>query len=216
MNAQLKLILKLTSTSPTACVHQLQKFGVDGLSSLLKNPDQITSLPKVPRGEEGIGGSFVGAAGCPPNAMNIILRRVWIVIVDDKFNILHIFMGPRLSNLWKKKKWKLESVVDRRNGPLPSSLWQQQWHYSVIWVCWSLWFSELSFSSKVIQCHEYWKSIFVCCLISSQKYTGLHCIINSNAPKWFLFLKITTWSFHLAKHQIVFNNQWINQTALIS
>lgn len=85
----------LTSTSPTTCVHQLQQFGVDSLSSLLKNPDQITSLPKVSRCEEGVGCTFVGAASCAANAMNIILRRVWIVIVDDKFNILHIFMGPR-------------------------------------------------------------------------------------------------------------------------
>lgn len=80
----------LTSSTPT--VNQLQQFGVDGLPGLLQHPDELAGLPEVPWGEESVRSAFVGAAGRAADTMDVILRRVGIVIVDDKLDILHILI----------------------------------------------------------------------------------------------------------------------------
>lgn len=79
-----------SSASSTASVHQLQQFGIDGLSGLLQHPDQLPGLAEVPWSEEGVGRAFIGAACCAANAMDVVLRGVGIVVVDDKLDILHI------------------------------------------------------------------------------------------------------------------------------
>lgn len=84
-----------SSTSSSSSVHQLQQFGVDGLPGLLQHPYQLTGLANVPGSEEGVGSALVGAAGGATDAVNVVLRRVGVVIVDDELHILHILM------IWK-------------------------------------------------------------------------------------------------------------------
>lgn len=83
----------LTASTATTGVDQLQQLRVDGLSGLLQDPDQVPGLPQVPRREEGVGGALVGAAGRTANAVHVVLRRVGIVVVDDKLDVFHIFIG---------------------------------------------------------------------------------------------------------------------------
>lgn len=83
--------LSLTSSSPSSpVINQLQQFGVDGLPGLLQNPDQVSGLAEVPGSEEGVGCAFVGAAGGASNAVDIVLRGVWVIIVDDKLHVLYV------------------------------------------------------------------------------------------------------------------------------
>lgn len=82
-----------TSAAAAVGVDQLKQFRVDGLSGLLQDPDQVPGLPQVPRREEGVGGALVVAAGRAANAVDVVLRRVGIVVVDDKLDIFHIFIG---------------------------------------------------------------------------------------------------------------------------
>lgn len=85
-------MLKLFLTSSAAStVSQLQQFGIDRLPGFLQDPDQLSGLPEVPRSEKGVSGAFVSAASCTPDAVDIILGWVRVVIVDDKLDILHIF-----------------------------------------------------------------------------------------------------------------------------
>ncbi len=79
-----------SSASSTSSINQLQQFRIDGLSGLLQHPDQLTGLAEVPRSEEGVCCAFVGAAGRATDAMDVVLRWVGIVIIDDKLDILHI------------------------------------------------------------------------------------------------------------------------------
>lgn len=74
-------------------VNQLQQFGIDGLPGLLQNSDQVPGLAQVTRGEEGVGRALVGAAGRTADPVHVVLRRVGVVIVDDKLDILHVFGG---------------------------------------------------------------------------------------------------------------------------
>ena len=80
---------KLTPASASG-VDQLQQLGVDGLPGLLQDPDQVPGLPQVPRGEEGVGRALVGAARRAPDAVDVVLRGVRIVVVDDELDVLHV------------------------------------------------------------------------------------------------------------------------------
>lgn len=81
----------LTASSATARVHELKQFRVDGLTGFCQDPDQVSSLPQVPWGEERISSALVGAASCPSNTVDVIFRGAGIIIVDDELDIFHIF-----------------------------------------------------------------------------------------------------------------------------
>lgn len=74
----------------TSVLHQLEQLGVDCLVGLAEHGDQVAHLFSIVGGEEGIGGTRVGTAGCPPNTVDIVLRGVRVVIIDDKFHIFNI------------------------------------------------------------------------------------------------------------------------------
>lgn len=57
---------------------------------LLQNPDQLAGLADVARGEEGVGGAFVGAAGRAADAVDVVLGGVGVVVIDDELHILHV------------------------------------------------------------------------------------------------------------------------------
>lgn len=63
-----------TSTTTTSIINKLEQFGIDGLPGLLQHPDELAGLADVPRSEEGVGGAFVGAAGCAADPMDVVLR----------------------------------------------------------------------------------------------------------------------------------------------
>lgn len=79
-----------TSSSPTSVVGKLQQFGIDGLPGLLQNPDQLAGLTAVARSEEGVGGAFVGAAGRAADAVDVVLGRVGVVVIDNELDVLHV------------------------------------------------------------------------------------------------------------------------------
>lgn len=79
-----------SSTSSASVVNELQQFGIDGLSGLLQNPDQLAGLADIARCEECVGGAFVGAAGRAADAVDVVLRRVGVVVIDNELDILHV------------------------------------------------------------------------------------------------------------------------------
>lgn len=85
------MLKSFLTSSAASTVDQLQQFGIDRLPGFLQDPDQLSGLPEVPRSEKGVSGAFVSAASCTPDAVDIILGWVRVVIVDDKLDILHIF-----------------------------------------------------------------------------------------------------------------------------
>lgn len=96
----------LTAASAAAPrLHELEQFGVDGLPGLRQNPDQVSRLPQVPRGEEGVGRPLVGAARRTSDAVDVVLGGIGIVIVDDELDVFHIF--------WMKSNW-IHRVEERR------------------------------------------------------------------------------------------------------
>lgn len=72
----------------------------------LQDSDQVPGLAQVTRGEEGVGRALVGAAGRTADPVHVVLRRVGVVIVDDKLDILHVFGG----------KWFWEEGEDGLEG----------------------------------------------------------------------------------------------------
>lgn len=75
-------------TSSVLC--HLEQFGVDGLVSFTQDRDQVTSLFHVVGSKEGVGCARFLTAGRAADSVDIILRGVRVVIIDDKFHILHI------------------------------------------------------------------------------------------------------------------------------
>lgn len=75
-------------TSSVLC--HLDEFGVNGLVGLTQHTDQVTGLFHVVVGEERVRRARFLTAGCASNAVDIILGGVRVVIIDDKFHILHI------------------------------------------------------------------------------------------------------------------------------
>lgn len=84
-------VLITASSSTAAGIHKLKKFRVDGLSGLLQHSNKVPGLPQVPWGEEGVGSALVGTAGRTSNTVDIILRGVGVVIVDDELDVFNIF-----------------------------------------------------------------------------------------------------------------------------
>lgn len=97
---RVKYIVISSLTSSTSSVNQLQQFRIDGLSGLLQHPDQLAGLAEVPRSEESVGSAFVGAAGRTADTMDVVLRWIGIVVIDDKLDILHILTFEEVKG-WK-------------------------------------------------------------------------------------------------------------------
>lgn len=78
-----------SSTTSSVLCH-LDQLGVNGLVGLTEHRDQVTGLFHVVWGEEGVGRARFLTSGCASNAVDIIFGGVRVVIIDDKFDILHI------------------------------------------------------------------------------------------------------------------------------
>lgn len=89
-----------SSASSTSSINQLQEFGIDGLSRLLENADQLAGLADVPWSKEGVRSAFVGAAGRTANAVDVVLRGVGVVIIDDKLDVLHVLTFEAIAAGW--------------------------------------------------------------------------------------------------------------------
>lgn len=68
----------------------LEELRVNGLVGLTQNRDEVAGLSHVVWCEEGIGGARLLTASCSANTMDIILRVVGVVKVDDKFHVFNI------------------------------------------------------------------------------------------------------------------------------
>lgn len=77
-----------STTSSVLC--HLDQLRIDGLVGLAQHRDQVTGLFHVVGGEESVGRARFLTAGRAANAVDIVLGGVRVVIIDDKFHILHI------------------------------------------------------------------------------------------------------------------------------
>lgn len=68
----------------------LEELWVNCLVGLAQNRDEVPGLPHVVGSEEGIGCARLLATSRSANAVDIVLRVVRVVIVDDKFHVFHI------------------------------------------------------------------------------------------------------------------------------
>lgn len=68
----------------------LEELGVDGLVGLAEHRDEVAGLSHVVRSEEGISRACLLATSCSANAVDIVLRVVGVVKVDDKFHVFNI------------------------------------------------------------------------------------------------------------------------------
>lgn len=93
-------------TSSVLC--HLDQLGVNGLVGLAEHRDQVTGLFHVIGCEEGVGCARFLTSGCASNAVNIILGGVRVVIIDDKFHILHICESVAV---WQKKTWRPHRIL---------------------------------------------------------------------------------------------------------
>lgn len=128
-------------TSSVLC--HLDEFGVNGLVGLAQHRDQVARLFHVVGGEEGVRRARFLTPGCASNAVDIILGGVRVVIIDDKFHILHICESVAVwqnktrrpqrilhtttarSKNKKKKKKKLRAATDGGGGKTVGELWRQ-------------------------------------------------------------------------------------------
>lgn len=93
-------------TSSVLC--HLHQLGVNGLVGLAEHRDQVTGLFHIVGGEEGIGCARFLTSGSASNAMDIILGGVRVVIIDDKFHILHICESVAV---WQNKIWRPHRIL---------------------------------------------------------------------------------------------------------
>ena len=68
----------------------LEELWVDGLVGLAEHRDEVTGLPHVVGSEEGVGCACLLATSRSANAVDIVLRVVGVVKVDDKFHVFNI------------------------------------------------------------------------------------------------------------------------------
>lgn len=101
-----------SSASATSGVNQLQQLGIDGLPGLLQHPDQLAGLAEVPWREEGVGSAFIVAAGRTTNAVDVVLRRIGIVVIDDKLDILHVLTCEAAVWSQGRKRYRLKSELN--------------------------------------------------------------------------------------------------------
>lgn len=85
------LVATSTPSATTSSVFcHLNQFWVNGLVCFTQHRDEVAGLFHVVGGEKGVSSARSLTSGCTSNAMDIILRGVRVVIIDDKFHILHI------------------------------------------------------------------------------------------------------------------------------
>lgn len=96
------LMILVIFTSSVLC--HLEQFGVDGLIGLAQDRDQVVGLFHVVGCKEGVGCARFLTAGRAANSVDIVLRGVRVVIIDDKFHILHICKVLQCGK--KKKMWR--------------------------------------------------------------------------------------------------------------
>ena len=77
----------------TRHLHHVVEAGVDVLLGLLENVDKVLGLPGVGRGEEGVGCAVVVGTGRTADAVDVVLRVVGKVKVDDILDVGHIWRG---------------------------------------------------------------------------------------------------------------------------
>lgn len=105
------IILVATSSPPSttsSVLCHLDQLGVNGLVGLAEHRDQVTGLFHVVGGEEGVGCARFLTSGCASNAVDIILGRVRVVIIDDKFHILHICESVAV---WQNKTRRPQRIL---------------------------------------------------------------------------------------------------------
>ncbi len=69
---------------------QLLQLWVDNLLGLRENLDEVSSLGCVFGSEEGVRGACVVLPAGPANAMDIVLRVVGVIVVDDKLDVVYV------------------------------------------------------------------------------------------------------------------------------
>lgn len=74
----------------SSILSHLEKLGINCLVGLTEHRDEVTSLPHVVLGEEGIGCACLLATCRSANAVDIVFRVVGVVKVDDKFHVFNI------------------------------------------------------------------------------------------------------------------------------
>ena len=82
-----------TSTSPgttSSVFGHLDELGVYGLVGLAEDRDEVVSLFHVVGRKESVGRAGFLTASRTANAVNVVLGIVGVVIVNDKFDVLHI------------------------------------------------------------------------------------------------------------------------------
>lgn len=87
----------------SSVLSHLDQLGVNGLVGLPQHRDQVAGLFHVIGGEEGVRSARFLTPGRASNAMDIILGGVRVVIIDDKFHILHICESVAV---WQNKTWR--------------------------------------------------------------------------------------------------------------
>lgn len=105
------VILVATSSTPSttsSVLCHLDQLGVNGLVGLAQHSYQVTGLFHVVRGEKGVGCARFLTPGCASNAVDIILGGVRVVIIDDKFHILHICESVAV---WQNKTWRPQRIL---------------------------------------------------------------------------------------------------------
>lgn len=105
------VILVATSSPPSttsSVLCHLDQLGVNGLVGLAEHRDQVTGLFHVVGGEEGVSRARFLTSGCASNAVDIILGGVRVVIIDDKFDILHICESVAV---WQNKTWRPHRIL---------------------------------------------------------------------------------------------------------
>lgn len=102
-------------TSSVLC--HLDQLGINGLVGLTEHRDQVPGLFHVVGGKKGVGRARFLTSGCASNAVDIILGGVRVVIIDDKFHILHICESVAV---WQNKTWRphrsLHTTTARSKG----------------------------------------------------------------------------------------------------
>lgn len=98
----------LSGAVTSSVLGHLDEFGVNGLVGLAQHRDQVASLFHVVGGEEGVRRARFLTPGRASNAVDIILGGVRVVIIDDKFHILHICESVAV---WQNKTRRPQRIL---------------------------------------------------------------------------------------------------------